>query len=126
MKLVLLSKKLYSLRLHQQKFDKAFKKDSQRTAFLLCVGLCDYGGLRRLRYCVAHALMRGFGSLLVWQSISGLSQFGGIMTDLIELRAGSTAMLLKQAAASQYSSHVITTDGNKRGALWVELVFGSY
>ncbi|HDM8209851.1 TPA: hypothetical protein P0E34_005110 [Vibrio campbellii] len=25
-------------------------------AFLLCVGLSDYGGLRRLLYCVAHPL----------------------------------------------------------------------
>ncbi|EJK2413547.1 hypothetical protein NK604_004669 [Vibrio parahaemolyticus] len=25
-------------------------------AFLLCVGLSDYGGMRRLWYCVAHPL----------------------------------------------------------------------
>ncbi|EKO4254874.1 DUF3265 domain-containing protein [Vibrio parahaemolyticus] len=33
-----------------------FKRDSQRVAFLLCVSLSDLGGLRRLRYCVAHPL----------------------------------------------------------------------
>ncbi|HCE2594384.1 TPA: DUF3265 domain-containing protein [Vibrio parahaemolyticus] len=36
--------------------NKLFKRDSQRVAFLLCVGLSDSGGLRRLRYCVAHPL----------------------------------------------------------------------
>ncbi|EHR6403307.1 DUF3265 domain-containing protein [Vibrio parahaemolyticus] len=36
--------------------NKLFKRDSQRVAFLLCVGLSDKGGLRRLRYCVAHPL----------------------------------------------------------------------
>jgi len=26
--------------------NKAFKRDSQRVAFLLCVGFCDYGVMR--------------------------------------------------------------------------------
>ncbi len=26
--------------------NKAFKRDSQRVAFLLCVGFCDYGVVR--------------------------------------------------------------------------------
>ncbi|EGQ7850109.1 TPA: DUF3265 domain-containing protein [Vibrio parahaemolyticus] len=33
-----------------------FKSDSQRLAFLLCVAFCVLGGMRRLRYCVAHTL----------------------------------------------------------------------
>ncbi|ENK2025145.1 DUF3265 domain-containing protein [Vibrio alginolyticus] len=33
-----------------------FKSDSQRVAFLLCVGLSDSGGMRRHWYCVAHTL----------------------------------------------------------------------
>jgi len=28
--------------------NKRFKRDSQRVAFLLCVGFCDYGVMRRL------------------------------------------------------------------------------
>ncbi|EOX4216283.1 DUF3265 domain-containing protein [Vibrio cholerae] len=27
-------------------YNKRFKRDSQRVAFLLCVGLCDYGVMR--------------------------------------------------------------------------------
>ncbi|HAU8254056.1 TPA: DUF3265 domain-containing protein, partial [Vibrio vulnificus] len=36
--------------------NKLFKRDSQRVAFLLCVGLSVEGGMRRLSYCVAHPL----------------------------------------------------------------------
>ncbi|AYO14225.1 DUF3265 domain-containing protein [Vibrio owensii] len=36
--------------------NKLFKRDSQRVAFSLCVGLSVYGGMRRHRYCVAHPL----------------------------------------------------------------------
>ncbi|HCG8279953.1 TPA: DUF3265 domain-containing protein [Vibrio parahaemolyticus] len=36
--------------------NKLFKRDSQRVAFLLCVGLSDQGGMRQLLYCVAHPL----------------------------------------------------------------------
>ncbi|WP_330165756.1 hypothetical protein [Vibrio vulnificus] len=35
---------------------KLLKRDSQRVAFLLCVEFSDYGGMQRLRYCVAHPL----------------------------------------------------------------------
>nr|WP_312845372.1 DUF3265 domain-containing protein [Vibrio cholerae] len=28
--------------------NKRFKRDSQRVAFLLCVGFCDYGVVRQL------------------------------------------------------------------------------
>ncbi|HAS8165238.1 TPA: DUF3265 domain-containing protein, partial [Vibrio vulnificus] len=28
--------------------NKAFKRDSQRVAFLLCVGFCDYGVMRKV------------------------------------------------------------------------------
>ncbi|EJG0899141.1 DUF3265 domain-containing protein, partial [Vibrio parahaemolyticus] len=37
-------------------FNKLFKRDSQRVAFLLCVGFSDLGGMRWHRYCVAHTL----------------------------------------------------------------------
>ncbi|EKO3855385.1 DUF3265 domain-containing protein [Vibrio harveyi] len=33
-----------------------FKSDSQRVAFLICVGFSVLGGMRRLRCCVAHTL----------------------------------------------------------------------
>ncbi len=36
--------------------NKLFKSDSQRVAFLFCVAFSVYGGMRRLRYCVAHTL----------------------------------------------------------------------
>ncbi|MBM5032256.1 DUF3265 domain-containing protein [Vibrio parahaemolyticus] len=44
--------------------NKLFKRDSQRVAFLLCVGLSDYGGMRRLLYCVAHPLT---GRYIFWR-----------------------------------------------------------
>ncbi|HCE1551879.1 TPA: DUF3265 domain-containing protein [Vibrio parahaemolyticus] len=37
-------------------YNKLFKSDSQRVAFLLCVVLSVLGGMRRHRYCVAHTL----------------------------------------------------------------------
>ncbi|MCS0021862.1 DUF3265 domain-containing protein [Vibrio antiquarius] len=36
--------------------NKLFKRDSQLVAFLLCVGFSVYGGMRWLRYFVAHPL----------------------------------------------------------------------
>ncbi|ELN6871083.1 DUF3265 domain-containing protein [Vibrio parahaemolyticus] len=39
-----------------QLHNKLFKSDSQRVAFLLCVGFSVLGGMRELRYCVAHTL----------------------------------------------------------------------
>ncbi|EGR0269403.1 DUF3265 domain-containing protein [Vibrio alginolyticus] len=33
-------------------------------AFLLCVGFSDYGGMQRLRYCVAHTLT---GRYVLWR-----------------------------------------------------------
>ncbi|MBE4085179.1 DUF3265 domain-containing protein [Vibrio parahaemolyticus] len=42
--------------------NKLLKRDSQRVAFLLCVGLSDYGGMRRLWYCVAHPLAGRYAS----------------------------------------------------------------
>ncbi|HDM8140703.1 TPA: DUF3265 domain-containing protein, partial [Vibrio harveyi] len=38
-------------------YNKAFKSDSQRVAFLLCVAFSVLDGMRKLRYCVAHTLM---------------------------------------------------------------------
>ncbi|HDY7562807.1 TPA: DUF3265 domain-containing protein [Vibrio vulnificus] len=37
-------------------YNKLFKSDSQRLAFLLCVAFSVLGGMRELRYCVAHTL----------------------------------------------------------------------
>nr|WP_305848795.1 DUF3265 domain-containing protein [Vibrio injensis] len=37
---------------------KAFKRDSQRVAFLLCVSFCDYGVMRRVGSSVVCPLMR--------------------------------------------------------------------
>ncbi|EHH2421794.1 DUF3265 domain-containing protein [Vibrio parahaemolyticus] len=42
----------------QGAYNKLFKRDSQRVAFSLCVGISDYGGMRSLRYCVAHPLTK--------------------------------------------------------------------
>nr|WP_306300716.1 DUF3265 domain-containing protein [Vibrio diabolicus] len=33
-----------------------FKRDSQRVAFLLCVGFGVEGGMQQLGYCVLHPL----------------------------------------------------------------------
>ncbi|MBE3867591.1 DUF3265 domain-containing protein, partial [Vibrio parahaemolyticus] len=41
---------------HVKTHNKLFQSDSQRVAFLLCVGLGDQGVMRRHRYCVAHTL----------------------------------------------------------------------
>ncbi|BAC94506.1 hypothetical protein [Vibrio vulnificus YJ016] len=37
-------------------YNKLFKSDSQRVAFLLCVVFSGEDGLRKHRYCVAHTL----------------------------------------------------------------------
>nr|WP_238787907.1 DUF3265 domain-containing protein [Vibrio navarrensis] len=38
--------------------NKALKRDSQRVAFLLCVGFCDYGVMRKLGSSVGCPLTR--------------------------------------------------------------------
>nr|WP_305887625.1 DUF3265 domain-containing protein [Vibrio vulnificus] len=38
------------------KYNKLFKSDSQRVAFLLCVAFSVYGCMRKHRCCVAHTL----------------------------------------------------------------------
>ncbi|TVN38043.1 DUF3265 domain-containing protein [Vibrio cholerae] len=35
--------------MHLKKVNKRFKTDSQRVAFLMCVDLSDYGGVRKHR-----------------------------------------------------------------------------
>ncbi|TOB92786.1 DUF3265 domain-containing protein [Vibrio parahaemolyticus] len=42
--------------------NKAFKSDSQRVAFLICVRFGDYGALPRLVYCVARTLTRRYNN----------------------------------------------------------------
>ncbi|EGR1514691.1 DUF3265 domain-containing protein [Vibrio vulnificus] len=42
--------------------NKAFKSDSQRVAFLICVGLSDYDALLWLMYCVVRTLTRRYAS----------------------------------------------------------------
>ena len=44
--------------------NKLLKRDSQRVALLLCVEFSDLGGMRRLRYCVAHPLARRYNSFV--------------------------------------------------------------
>ncbi|EIE5867012.1 DUF3265 domain-containing protein [Vibrio alginolyticus] len=39
-----------------ENYNKLFKSDSQRVAFLLCVGFGVLGGMRRHLYCVAYTL----------------------------------------------------------------------
>ncbi len=34
--------------INEKMLNKRFKRDSQRVAFLLCVGLCDYGVMQKL------------------------------------------------------------------------------
>ncbi|HDM8140837.1 TPA: DUF3265 domain-containing protein [Vibrio harveyi] len=48
--------------------NKLFKRDSQRVAFSLCVSFSVLGGMRRLRYCVAHPLTERY----VYNEIGGL------------------------------------------------------
>ncbi|POC15616.1 hypothetical protein CRN39_02380 [Vibrio vulnificus] len=42
--------------------NKAFKSDSQRVAFLICVGLSDYDALLWLMYCVVRTLTRRYAT----------------------------------------------------------------
>nr|WP_308410965.1 DUF3265 domain-containing protein [Vibrio diazotrophicus] len=41
---------------YQKSHNKRFKRDSQRAAFLLCVGFCGYGVMRKLAYGVGCPL----------------------------------------------------------------------
>nr|WP_254619528.1 DUF3265 domain-containing protein [Vibrio metschnikovii] len=47
----------------ESKHNKAFKRDSQRVAFLLCVGSCGYSVMRKLGSSVVCPLMRRYISL---------------------------------------------------------------
>ena len=40
--------------------NKLLKSDSQRVAFLACVGFSDFGVMQRLGHCVAHTLARRY------------------------------------------------------------------
>nr|WP_254619350.1 DUF3265 domain-containing protein [Vibrio metschnikovii] len=40
--------------------NKAFKRDSQRVAFLSCVGFCDYGVMRKFGSSVGCPLTRRY------------------------------------------------------------------
>nr|WP_254618729.1 DUF3265 domain-containing protein [Vibrio metschnikovii] len=42
--------------LHQLPANKRFKRDFQRAAFLLCVGFCGYGVMRKLGSSVVSPL----------------------------------------------------------------------
>ncbi|HCG5490359.1 TPA: DUF3265 domain-containing protein [Vibrio parahaemolyticus] len=56
--------------------NKLFKRDSQRVAFLLCVGLSDQGGMQRLRYCVAHPLTGRYKTRgQTWKNLNMVSGF---------------------------------------------------
>ncbi|HCG9646580.1 TPA: DUF3265 domain-containing protein [Vibrio parahaemolyticus] len=47
-------------------YNNLFKSDSQRLAFLLCVAFSVLGGMRELRYCVAHTLTGRYGAGQKW------------------------------------------------------------
>ncbi len=49
--------------LRKNLYNKLFKSDSARVAFLLCVGFSGQGGMWRLRYCVPHTLTRRYVSV---------------------------------------------------------------
>ncbi|EGQ7696266.1 DUF3265 domain-containing protein [Vibrio vulnificus] len=53
-------------------YNKQFKSDSARVAFLLCVGFVDYGGMLRHRYCVPHTLI---GRYVLWRSNGFILKF---------------------------------------------------
>nr|WP_238134039.1 DUF3265 domain-containing protein [Vibrio cincinnatiensis] len=44
--------------------NKALKRDSQRVAFLSCVGFCDYCVMRKLGSCVGCPLTRRYEFLV--------------------------------------------------------------
>ncbi|HGF7148234.1 TPA: DUF3265 domain-containing protein [Vibrio cholerae] len=44
------------------KHNKALKRDSQRVAFLLCVGFCGYGVMRKVGSSVGCPLTRRYGA----------------------------------------------------------------
>ncbi|MGT0149170.1 hypothetical protein ACT691_03520 [Vibrio metschnikovii] len=46
----------YSRQPEEMKFNKRFKRDSQRVAFLLCVGFCGYGVMRKVSSSVGCPL----------------------------------------------------------------------
>ncbi|MBC3618773.1 DUF3265 domain-containing protein [Vibrio metschnikovii] len=41
-------------------YNKAFKRDSQRVAFLLCVGFCGYSVMRKVGSSVVSPLTRRY------------------------------------------------------------------
>nr|WP_242506495.1 hypothetical protein [Vibrio vulnificus] len=41
-------------------YNKAFKRDSQRVAFLICVGFCGYGVMQKLNRSVGCPLTRRY------------------------------------------------------------------
>ncbi|EKF9082527.1 TPA: DUF3265 domain-containing protein [Vibrio cholerae] len=50
--------------------NKAFKRDSQRVAFLLCVGFCGYDVMRKLGSSVVCPLMRRY--VFFWKVFTAL------------------------------------------------------
>nr|WP_261384463.1 DUF3265 domain-containing protein [Vibrio metschnikovii] len=48
-----------------KKYNKAFKRDSQRVAFLLCVGFCDYSVMRKLGSSAGCPLTRRYSLLFI-------------------------------------------------------------
>ncbi len=50
--------------------NKAFKRDSQRVAFLLCVGFFDYGVMRKVGSRVVCPLMRRY--VFFWKVFTAL------------------------------------------------------
>ncbi|TON67910.1 hypothetical protein CGH51_20395 [Vibrio parahaemolyticus] len=51
-------------------YNKAFKRDLARVAFLICVGFSVYGALQRLLYCVPAPLNAALGAKLVFKIVN--------------------------------------------------------
>ncbi|WP_217543608.1 hypothetical protein, partial [Vibrio metschnikovii] len=59
-------------------YNKAFKRDSQRVAFLLCVGFCGYSVMRKVGSSVVSPLTRRYKpdcAQFLLLSLTGLELF---------------------------------------------------
>ncbi len=61
-----LSKRMVYLVSHSKKANKRFKRDSQRAAFLLCVGFGDYDVMRKVFSSVVCPLSGRYVFLDLW------------------------------------------------------------
>ncbi|EOB6680498.1 hypothetical protein ACHELU_004528 [Vibrio vulnificus] len=110
--LILVLEKRKSLKL---KHNKRFKRDSQRAAFLLCVGFCGYGVMRKLgngvgcpltgRYsaCVARSISLQYFDLPDLSSVL-LKKLG--VKDLIKVRVSPDVAALPRNCLNNVNSYI--------------------